>query len=121
MFKSALISAFVLSALAVPAFAECSGSEEAATGKAISAAAATAVSKAVAIEGKQMVNLSMCETAPGGIYAEFKFNFLGADGLYWVEGNARMQGANLSEIKLKKMSPNLADATAKAGIKLAAK
>ncbi|MDC7685101.1 hypothetical protein PQU92_17590 [Asticcacaulis sp. BYS171W] len=121
MFKTALLSAFVLSALAVPAFAECSGSEEAATGKAISTAAAAAVSKVVAVEGKQMVNLSMCETSPGGIYAEFKFNFLGADGLYWVEGNARMQGASLSEIKLKKLSPNLADASAKTGIKVAAK
>lgn len=114
----ALIALPVL-AFAAPALAECDEVQETTAGKAIAAAAAAAVSKAVPIEGKQMVNLSTCERAAGGAYAEFKYNFLGAGGLYWVEGSARISGSTVSELKLRRMSPNLAEASAKAGVKLA--
>ncbi|WP_298330969.1 hypothetical protein [Asticcacaulis sp.] len=117
--KAVIFSALALTALAAPAFAECDEAQEAAAGKAIAAATAAAVAKAVAVEGKQMVSINTCDAAGKNATAEFKYNFLGAGGLYWVEGTAKYNGAAVTELKLKRLSPNLAAAEAKAGIKLA--
>ncbi len=117
--KAVIVSALALTAFAAPAFAECDEAQEAAAGKAIASAAASTVAKAVAVEGKQMVTLNTCESAGKSATAEFKYNFLGAGGLYWVEGVAKYNGSAVTELKLKRLSPNLAAAEAKAGVKLA--
>ena len=59
---------------------------------------------------------------PAGSYqVDYKYNFLAADGLYWVELSAKF-GADGSgaSTKVNKSSPNMAAAEAKAGVKLAA-
>ncbi|MDC7685100.1 hypothetical protein PQU92_17585 [Asticcacaulis sp. BYS171W] len=117
--RLSLLAVAAFAVFAAPAFAECDEAQESAAGKAIASATSAAVAKAVAVEGKQMVSINSCEAAGGGAYAEFKYNFLGAGGLYWVEGSARVKGGAVSELKLKRMSPNLADASTKAGVKLA--
>jgi hypothetical protein len=120
MRKSLFIAtAFAVSALSAQAFAECDEAQEGVAGKAVAAAAKTEVSKAVAVTGKQMVTLNTCEVRAGTTIVDYKYNFLGADGLYWVEGSAKVAGGAVSEIKLRKLSPNLADASGKAGVKLA--
>lgn len=101
------------------AFAECDDAEEAAVGKAAAAATASAISKAVAPAGKQMMNIATCTEVPGGYVAEFRFNYLASDGLYWAEGTAKVSGNAVSDLKLKHLSPNLAEAAAKNGLKLA--
>ncbi|MFT3997800.1 MAG: hypothetical protein QM667_10360 [Asticcacaulis sp.] len=119
MSKAAIISALVLTAFAAPAFAECDEAQETAAGKAIASAASAAVSKAVAVEGKQMVSINSCDAAGKNASVDFKYNFLGAGGLYWAEGSAKVAGGAVTELKLRRLSPNLADASAKSGVKLA--
>jgi len=118
--KAAIFSALVLTAFAVPAFAECDEAQESAAGKAIATSASATISKAVAVEGKQMVNINTCDSAGKTTLVEFKYNFLGAGGLYWAEGSAKVTGGAVTELKLRRLSPNLADASAKSGVKLAA-
>lgn len=120
MSKAAIFSALALTAFAVPAFAECDEAQESAAGKAIASAASATISKAVAVEGKQMVNINTCDAAGKTAIVEFKYNFLGAGGLYWAEGTAKVAGGAVTELKLRRLSPNLADASAKSGVKLAA-
>jgi hypothetical protein len=105
---------------ATQALAECDEAQETATGKAIAAASASAIAKVVPAQGKQMVNLDTCETAGASVTAEFKYNVLTPDGLYWASGRARLQGGAVAELKFSKLSPNLNEASAKTGIKLAA-
>ena len=90
-----VIAATVLisAAVAGAAFAECDEDQEATVGKAIAIAATARVSPAVAVQGKQMVNIDVCDMSAGTVVVTYKFNFLGADGLYWVQGSAKVKGA----------------------------
>lgn len=101
------------------AMAECEEAEEAMAGKAVAAATAAKVTPAVAITGKQMLDISECNIGGGGVVVLFKYNFLGADGLYWVQGSAKVKAGTVSDLKVMTMSPNLSAATAAKGVKLA--
>lgn len=119
--RNSLVAAAILSLSAVAghALAECDEDQEAAAGKAVAVAAGEKVSAAVTVQGKQMVNIDACEPRLGVMDVSFKYNFLGADGLYWVQGSAKVKGAVVSEFKVTQMSPNLAAASAAKGVKLA--
>ena len=79
-----------------------------------------AVSKVIAVTGKQMVNIETCEFRGGSFIVDYKYNFLAADGLYWVELQSKFaaDGSGATS-KVNKSSPNMAAAEAKAGVKLA--
>ena len=110
-------SAFAVPALAVP----CTDDQESTAGMLAAGVAKDAVAKVVAVTGKQMVNIDTCDIR-GGIYdVDFKYNFLAADGLYWVEISAKFSGdGSGATTKVTGKSPNMAAAETKAGVKLAA-
>ncbi|WP_140984041.1 hypothetical protein [Asticcacaulis tiandongensis] len=100
--------------------AECTDEQQAEAGMVAASISKNAVSKVVPVTGKQMVNISACDVRAGTYSIEYKYNFLGADGLYWIEANARFgAGGSNSSVKVTKASPNMAAAEAKAGVKLA--
>ena len=107
--------------IAGSAFAgECSEEQEATAGMLAAGVGKAAVSKVVAVTGKQMVNISSCDFRAGSYTVDFKYNFLAADGLYWVELNSKFDGTGgNATTKVNKASPNMAAAEAKAGVKLA--
>ena len=99
---------------------ECTEDQEAAAGMLAAGVGKSTVSKVVAVTGKQMVNISSCDFRGGNYSVDFKYNFLAADGLYWVELNAKFDGTGgNATTKVSKTSPNMAAAEAKAGVKLA--
>lgn len=112
--------AFALSTtlFATAALAECDDDQEAFVGKAIAAAASAKINGVVPGASKQMVSLDTCDTGSGGLIADYKFNVIGSDGLYWLSGTAKVVG-NKADLKISGMSPNLSAASAKAGVKLA--
>ena len=116
----AAVAAFA--AFAVPALAaECSDDQESAAGMLAAGVGKDTVSKVVPVTGKQMVNVESCDFHAGGYNVDFKYNFLGADGLYWVEISAKFNGdGSGASAKVTKESPNMAAAEAKSGVKLAA-
>ena len=122
MIKKTLFAAVAIMALsAVAANATpCSDDQESAAGMLAAGVGKAAVSKVVAVTGKQMVNIEACEFRAGSYQVDYKYNFLAADGLYWVELSAKF-GADGSgaTTKVIKASPNMAAAEAKAGVKLA--
>lgn len=124
MIKTLLIAggAAALAMCASQAFAgTCSDDQESQAGMLAAGVAKDAVSKVIAVTGKQMVNIENCEFAGGKFNVDFKYNFLAADGLYWVEVSAKFdQSGGGATTKVTKSSPNMAAAEAKAGVKLAA-
>lgn len=102
------------------AFADCDDSQEQAVGKALAAASAAKIAGIVPTPGKQMISLDACDVDAGKVSAEFKYNVIGADGLYWAQGKAKLVGATVQDVKFTTLSPNLAAASAKNGVKLAA-
>ena len=123
MIKKTLIAGGIaaLALVAGQAFAgECSDDQQSAAGMLAAGIGKDAVSKVIAVTGKQMVNIENCEFAGGKYNVDFKYNFLAADGLYWVEGKAKVVGGAVKEMTFTKLSPNLASASAAKGVKLAA-
>ncbi len=105
---------------AANAFAgDCEEDQEALVGKAIATAAAAKVNALVPGAGKQMISLDTCDVSGAGMSADFKFNVIGSDGLYWVQGHAKVAGAAVTDLKFTTMSPNLASVSAAKGVKLA--
>ena len=113
------VLALSASVFASAALAECDEDQEDMVGKAIAAAASAKIAPVVAGQSKQMINLETCDTAGAGMVAQFKFNVIGADGLYWVTGTAKVSGGQVADMKFQALSPNLAAASAKSGVKLA--
>jgi hypothetical protein len=98
----------------------CSDDQESTAGMLAASVAKTAVSKVMAVTGKQMVNIENCDFHGGAYNVDFKYNFLAADGLYWVEASAKFNGdGSGATIKVTGKSPNMAAAEAKSGVKLA--
>lgn len=112
--------ALTASIFASQAFAgDCEEDQEAIVGKAVASAAAAKVNAMVPGAGKQMISLDTCDVSGAGMSADFKYNVIGSDGLYWVQGHAKVAGTTVSDLKFSSMSPNLAAASAKSGVKLA--
>jgi hypothetical protein len=124
MIKKTLIAGSIaaLALVAGQAFAgECSDDQQSAAGMLAAGIGKEAVSKVIAVTGKQMVNIENCEFAGGKYIVDFKYNFLAADGLYWVEISSKFDASGAAtSTKVTKSSPNMAAAEAKAGVKLAA-
>ena len=120
--KSWLVASVIgLSAavFATHALADCDDDQQDMTGKAVAVAAAAKVSSVIPGSGKQMINLDSCDVEGTSVLADFKYNVIGSDGLYWVQGKAKVSGKIVQDLKITGMSPNLAAASAKAGVKLA--
>ncbi len=124
MIKTLIIAGGVaaLAMTATAAFAgECTDDQQSQAGMLAAGVGKDAVSKVVAVTGKQMVNIESCDFRGGNFVVDFKYNFLAADGLYWVEVSAKFdQSGGGATSKVTKSSPNMAAAEAKAGVKLAA-
>lgn len=116
----AATAALAFSFTAASAFAECDEVQETQIGKAIASAASAKITPVLSGTGKQMLSLETCEAAGAKVSAEFKYNIIGADGLYWAEGKAKLAGGAVAELTLTKLSPNLVSASASKGVKLAA-
>ena len=102
------------------AFADCDEDQEDMVGKVVASAAAAKMSAVVPGAGKQMISLETCAVGGGGIVTTFKFNLIGADGLYWAEGKAKVVGGKtVDDISFTQLSPNLAQASSAKGVKLA--
>ena len=117
-----IISAIALAAVvAAPAFAgECSDDQESTAGMLAASVGKAAVSKVVTVTGKQMVNVTSCDFRAGSYNVSYKYNFLAADGLYWVELNSKFNAdGSGATSKVTGKSPNMAAAEAKAGVSLA--
>lgn len=123
--KSAKNSWFIAAAVALSAtvfathaLADCEDDQQDIAGKAVAAAAAAKLNTLIPGAGKKMVSIDTCDAAGTAIVASFKYNVIGADGLYWVQGTAKVSG-KVVNLKFTALSPNLAAASAKAGVKLA--
>ncbi len=99
---------------------ECTDGQEDAVGKAVAASASAKISAVVPGASKQMINMEVCESQGAGAYAEFKYNVIGADGLYWAQGKAKVAGTSVKELTFTQLSPNLVSASSAKGVKLAA-
>ena len=120
--KWLVVSAVVVAsaAFAANAFAgDCEDDQVDTAGKVIAAAASAKLSGLVPGAGKQMINVDDCSAAGGSVEATFKYNVIGSDGLYWVSGKAKVANKAVTDMKISSMSPNLAAASAKSGVKLA--
>ncbi|ESQ86137.1 hypothetical protein AEAC466_02800 [Asticcacaulis sp. AC466] len=122
MIKKTLFAAAAIMGLsAASAFAApCSEDQESQAGMLAAGVGKTAVSKVIAVTGKQMVNIESCEFRAGAFQVDYKYNFLAADGLYWVEVSAKFNSdGSGATAKVTRSSPNMAAAETKAGVKLA--
>jgi len=124
MMKKALLLTAIAGAMTLSATAalagDCSDDQESQAGMLAAGVSKDAVSKVIAVTGKQMVNIENCEFRGGTFQIDYKYNFLAADGLYWIEATAKFDGAgNNASVKVTKASPNMAAAEAKSGVKLA--
>jgi hypothetical protein len=121
MKKSILVSAALMAFVAAPAFAmECDEGQEQAAGTLAAKVSKELVNKVVPVTGKQMVNLTTCDVAAGTYSITYKYNFLSTDGLYWVDVAAKIgSDGSAKSVKVVKSSPNMVDAQAKSGVKLA--
>ncbi len=116
---SALAGVMALSASAALA-GTCSDDQESQAGMLAAGVSKDVVSKVIAVTGKQMVNIEDCDFHGSTFQVSYKYNFLAADGLYWIEANAKFDSAgNNASVKVSKASPNMAAAEAKSGVKLA--
>lgn len=115
-------TAAVMALGAAHAFAgECTDDQQTTAGMLAAGIGKDAVSKVVAVTGKQMVNIETCDFRSNAYNVDYKYNFLAADGLYWVEISAKFNGDGSGAVtKVTKESPNMAAAETKAGVKLAA-
>ena len=111
--------ALATTVFATAALADCDEDQEDMVGKAIAAAASAKVNGIIPGASKQMINLESCDVGGGGLVASYKLNVIGADGLYWVSGSAKVAGGKVTDLKMNTLSPNLSAASAKAGVKLA--
>ncbi len=119
-FVAAAVIGLALTSVASVALAgDCEEDQETVVGKTVAAAVAGKVNPVIPGAGKQMINLETCDVAGGSVTTEFKMNVIGSDGLYWVVGHAKIAGTTVQSMALTSMSPNLAAASAKAGVKLA--
>ncbi len=98
---------------------DCEDDDVTLAGKAIATAASAKLSGIVPGAGKQMINVDECAAVGGSLKATFKYNVIGSDGLYWVAGEAKISGKAVADMKFTSLSPNLAAASAKSGVKLA--
>ena len=85
-----MLPVLALGAIVSSAFADCEEDQEDMVGKAVAAAASVKVATLIPGAGKQMISLETCEVSGGGFNTTFKFNVIGADGLYWVQGRPRL-------------------------------
>lgn len=123
MFRSIIITcaATVLMTGAASA-ASCSASDEQQAGTLAAKLIKQKVSEVVPVAGKQLINLSSCVTRGSQFVVDFRFNFTGEGGLYWLEGEATLDGTGAGELKSSRASDNLkAAATAKGSVLLASK
>ncbi len=122
MIKTSFIAAAAVLALgATHAYAgDCTDDQQTTAGMLAAGVGKDTVSKVVTVTGKQMVNVESCDFRAGGYNVSFKYNFLAADGLYWVEISAKFNGDGSGvTAKVTGKSPNMAAAETKAGVKLA--
>jgi len=95
-------------AMAGQAFAlECTPSQEQEAGRLAAGLIKAKISEVVAVEGKQLMNLNSCEVRAGQFKVAFRFNWTGAEGLYWLEGDATFDDSGAGELKSRRASDTL--------------
>lgn len=114
-----LLPVLAIGLIASSAFADCEEDQEDMVGKAVAAAASAKIAALVPGAGKQMINLETCDVGAGGFTTTFKYNLIGSDGLYWVQGKAKVAAKTVTDLTIVQTSPNLASVASAKGIKLA--
>jgi len=121
MLKKVLVLAAAVAVAAPAALAgECNTKEAELAGKAAADLTRAHVEKVMTVEGKEMMNLSACKTKGASFEVKYKYNFMGADGYNWVEGEGVVSAAG-GTIDLKRVSDKLKDAAAAKNVTLAAR
>ena len=121
MLKKFAYVAAAAAVLAPAAFAgECNAKEVEAAGGTAANLVRARVETVVAIQGKEMINLSACKTKGAAFEIEYKYNFMGPDGYYWVEGEGSITGAS-GTITFKKLSDKLESAAKAKNVTLASR
>jgi hypothetical protein len=93
----------------------CSATAEQEAGKLAAKLIKEKVSAVVPVAGKQLINMSSCNERSGKFVVEFRYNFTGDAGLYWLEGEATLDPAGGGELKTNRASDNLKAAAAEKG------
>lgn len=121
MLRKTLVGVVMFTAVAGPAFAaECSSTQTQEAGKLAAALVRQKVSEVVPVDGKQFINLNLCDVRGGQFKVDFRYNFTGADGLYWLEGEASFDQGGAGDVKSRRASDNLRAAASGKGSMLLA-
>ena len=100
---------------------DCNSKEVETIGQQTAALVRDAVSKAITIDGKEMLNLSACDSRGGKFTVEYKYNFMGGGGYSWVEGEATLDASGAGTVAFKKVSDKVKESAAAKGATLAMK
>lgn len=121
--RAGLLAAMVIAIAAAPAaFAgTCSSKEEETTGANAAKLVRDQVSTVVSVEGKEMIHLTDCAKQGANFAIEYKYNFMGPDGYYWVEGKGSLDGAGAGSVTFTKLSDKLKEAAAAKNVQLASR
>lgn len=113
----------LVAALAAPAaFANCKPAEMEVAGSTAAGLVRAKVETVVSVEGKEMINLSACKERGGNFEIEYKYNFMGPEGYYWVEGEGSITAAGAgSSVALKRLSDKLKSAAEAKSVSLASR
>jgi len=113
------VAAFVAAPAALAL--DCNSKEIETVGQQTAALVRDAVSKAITIDGKEMLNLAACESRGGKFNVEYKYNFMGGGGYSWVEGEATLDASGAGTVAFKKVSDKVKESAAAKGATLAMK
>ncbi len=121
-FSHLAVAAAAAVAIAPVAFAgDCNPKEVESAGQHAAGLVRAKVETVVAVQGKEMINLSACRTKAGNFEIEYKYNFMGPEGYYWVEGNGSVSPAGAGSVAFKRLSDKLKEAADAKSVSLASR
>lgn len=108
MFRRAMLCTLFTIGMASAAHASpCTAQQEQELGKLTINLVRSKVSELPPVEGKQLINLKSCDARAGRFNVDFRYNFTGSGGLYWVEGEASLDNSGAGDVRPKRSSDNL--------------
>jgi hypothetical protein len=120
-FSHLVVVAATAVVIAPVAFANCNAKELESAGQAAAGLVRAKVETVVSVAGKEMINLSACKTKAGNFEIEYKYNFMGPEGYYWVEGEGSITPAGAGSVAFKRLSDKLKEAADAKSVSLASR